>query len=84
MPGHFHGRPSAAGNGYDPTATGGTNLGPTSKKLADSVKDAVTAVRSDEGVTGIRPGRRRHVIRLGPGSPHLAGIRAPADSSRLA
>ena len=51
MPGHFHGRPSAAGNGYDPTASGGTNLGPTSKKLADSVKDAVTSVRSDEGVT---------------------------------
>jgi len=55
MPGHFHGRPSAAGNGYDPTQTGGTNLGPTSKKLADSVKDAVTAVRSDEGVTGSVP-----------------------------
>jgi len=55
MPGHFHGRPSAAGSGYDATATGGTNLGPTSKKLADSVKDAVTAVRSDEGVTGSVP-----------------------------
>ena len=55
MPGHFHGRPSAAGNGYDPTQTGGTNLGPTSKKLADSVKDAVTSVRSDEGVTGSVP-----------------------------
>ncbi len=55
MPGHFHGRPSAAGTGYDATATGGTNLGPTSKKLADSVKDAVTAVRSDDGVTGSVP-----------------------------
>ena len=55
MPGHFHGRPSAAGNGYDPTASGGTNLGPTSKKLADSVKDAVTAVRSDEATTGAVP-----------------------------
>jgi len=51
MPGHFHGRPSAAGNGYDPTSTGGSNLGPTSRKLADSIKDAVTSVRSDEGVT---------------------------------
>jgi K+-transporting ATPase ATPase C chain len=55
MPGHFHGRPSAAGNGYDPTSTGGTNLGPTSRKLADSVKDAVASVRSDEGVTASVP-----------------------------
>jgi K+-transporting ATPase ATPase C chain len=55
MPGHFHGRPSGAGNGYDATASSGTNLGPTSKKLADSVKDAVAAVRTDEGVAGSVP-----------------------------
>ena len=55
MPGHFHGRPSAAGNGYDATASTGTNFGPTSKKLADSVTDAVKGVRADEGVTGPVP-----------------------------
>lgn len=45
-PQYFAGRPSAAGkNGYDPTATGGTNLGPSSKKLIDATKAALAALR---------------------------------------
>jgi K+-transporting ATPase ATPase C chain len=46
-PQYFHGRPSAAGKGYDPTATGGTNLGPTSKKLIDATKAAIVALRKE-------------------------------------
>ncbi len=42
---YFHGRPSAAGKGNDPTATGGTNLGPSSKKLIDATKSAIAALR---------------------------------------
>ena len=44
-PQYFQGRPSAAGkNGYDPTATGGTNLGPTSKKLIDTTRATLVAL----------------------------------------
>jgi len=43
---YFQGRPSAAGkNGYDPTATGGTNLAPTSKKLIDATRAAIVALK---------------------------------------
>ena len=44
-PQYFQGRPSAAGKGYDPTQTGGTNFGPTSKKLIDGTRSAIAALK---------------------------------------
>ncbi len=46
-PEYMHGRPSAAGNGYDPTSSSGSNYGPMDPKLADRVKADAAAIAKD-------------------------------------
>ncbi len=50
-PEYFHPRPSAAGNGYDATSSGGTNFGPLSATLTVQVQGRVAAYRAENGMS---------------------------------
>jgi potassium-transporting ATPase KdpC subunit len=52
-PGYFHPRPSFAGNGYDPTNTNGSQLGPTNQKLIDRVKGDVSTAHAENPNTPV-------------------------------
>jgi potassium-transporting ATPase KdpC subunit len=46
-PGYFHSRPSAAGTGYDPTSSAGSNLAPTNKSLLERVRGDVEKLQTE-------------------------------------
>src|ERR1700716_1670830 len=52
-PGYFLSRPSSAGNGYDPTNSNGSQLGPTNQKLVDRVKADVAAAQTENPGTAV-------------------------------
>src|SRR5262245_7888666 len=52
-PGYFRPRPSAAGTGYDAANSAGTQLGPTNKKLIDTVKGNVEAARKENATAAV-------------------------------
>jgi potassium-transporting ATPase KdpC subunit len=49
-PGYFHPRLSAAGEGYDAANSGGSNLGPTSRKLIAAVQERAAAYRTENSL----------------------------------
>jgi len=82
---YFHSRPSAAGNGYDPTSSGGSNLGPTSQKLHDSVAQNISDYRSQNGMSTNDPVPADAVTASGSGlDPHISLRNAELQLPRVA
>ena len=82
---YFHPRPSAAGNnGYDPTASGGSNLGPTSGQLYTNIMQNIAAYRSDNGMTTNAPVPADAVTESGSGlDPHISVANAELQIPRV-
>lgn len=82
---YFHPRPSAAGNGYDSMSSGGSNLGPTSQKLNDAIKDRIDAYRKENNMKADEAVPADAVTASASGlDPHISISNAKLQIARVA
>ena len=83
-PKYFHPRPSAAGQGYDGGRSGGTNLGPLSKDLMETVLKRIAEYRAENGLTAATPVPADAVMASGSGlDPHISPENARYQAPRV-
>jgi potassium-transporting ATPase KdpC subunit len=84
QPQYFHGRPSAAGDGYDAANSGGSNLGPTNPKLMERINADMAAFRKENPTfTGPIPADLLTASASGL-DPHVSPASAYAQEARVA
>jgi len=84
-PRYFHPRPSAAGSGYDASRSGGTNLGPTSKRLMETVGRRAAQYREENGLPRNTLVPADAVTSSGSGlDPHISPENARLQAGRVA
>src|SRR6185503_3857167 len=82
---YFHPRPSADGNGYAAANSSGSNLGPTSQKLNDAIKERIAAYRTENGLKETEAVPADAVTASGSGlDPHISLHNAELQWSRVA